>query len=187
MVEKITIWSYLEPFLCTREILHLAEISRALRKNHSTVRKHLNFFEKQGILEKKIKGRLTMYVLKFSLPLIVDYLVLAEKEKLINRCKKDLLINEFVGFLHSNLSENNKAVIFGSSAIDSKGAKDIDLLVTGKTNAEEGISQFEKKFNVKIHLLNVTDLKSVSESLRKEIMAKHLIVQGSEEVVKWLI
>ena len=58
-----TKYSYLEPFLTTRESLHLLDISRKLKENHATVRKYLNKFEKQGILKKEIKGRLTLYKL----------------------------------------------------------------------------------------------------------------------------
>lgn len=187
MVKNITIWSYLEPFIGTLEFLHLAEISRKLNKNHSIVRKYLNFLESHGILEKKIKGRLTMYKLNTASPLIIDYLVLAEKEKLITLCRKELILNELVGLLHSRLTENNKALIFGSSAINIRKAGDIDLLITGKTNIEKELNQFENKFNAKIHLINVKDLKTVTEGLRKEIMAKHIIIQGSEEITKWLI
>ena len=46
MVEKVTKWSYLLPFLNTREKLHLLQISRELKQNHATVRKYLNYFEK---------------------------------------------------------------------------------------------------------------------------------------------
>jgi len=186
MVKKITMWLYLEPLLYSEEYLHLSDISRKLEKNHAVVRQYLNFFESLGVLSKKIKGRLTMYKVNFSHPLIIDYMVLAEKEKLTDKCKKDLIINEIVGFLHNNLNENNKALIFGSSVINSRKAEDIDLLISGKIN-ENKIKEFEKKFNVSIHLINIKNLNSVKQSLKKEIKTKHLIVQGSEEIIKWLI
>ena len=187
MVEKITKWLYLEPLVYKQEFTHLTEISRNLKKNHSVVRQYLNLFEKDGILEKTRKGRLTMYKIKISFPLIIDYTAIVEKEKLINKCRKELVINELVDFLHKNLNEDSKALIFGSAAVDSKKANDIDLLVTGKTNLKKGIANFEKKFNVNIHIINANDLKSLNEGLRKEIMSKHLIIQGSEEIIKWLI
>jgi len=187
MVKIVTKWAYLEPLLYAGEALHLEEVSKKLKKNHSAVRKYLNYFEGQGILNKKIKGRLTTYNINLSHPLIIDYIVLVEKEKLVNKCRTDLIINELVGFLHSLINENNKALIFGSSAIDSKKANDIDLLITGKINFEKDLKLFEKKFNIKIHLINTSSLESINESLRKEITGKHLIIQGSEEIIKWLI
>ncbi|MCK4670242.1 MAG: nucleotidyltransferase domain-containing protein [Nanoarchaeota archaeon] len=187
MVKKLTIWSYLEPFLYSQESLHLADISKKLKKQHTTARKHLNNFEKQGILIKSIKGRLTLYRINLSAPLLVEYLVLAEKEKLLNACRKDLLLNELISFLHQHLQEDNKALIFGSAATDSKKANDVDLLITGKINFKDRIKQFEKKFNKKIHLINTKNLKTITQSLRMEISKKHLIIQGSEEIAAWLL
>lgn len=187
MDEIMTIWSYLEPLLYSREYLHLADISKRLGKPHSTVRKYLNLFEKQGILSKETKGRLTMYRLNLSSPLLVDYLVLTEKEKVVNKCRKDLVIREIVSFLHGNLNEGNLALIFGSATEDARKANDIDILVTGKTGLEDKMKNLEKRLGVNIHLIGVKNLETVTKTLRTEIMKKHLIVQGSEEIVKWLI
>ena len=187
MVEKVTIWSYLEPFLYSQEYLHLAEISKKLNKSHSVVRKYLNFLEKQGVLNKTIKGRLTLYKINSNHQNIIDYIILAEKEKIIKKCEKNLLLKEFVTFLNKNLNENNKALIFGSITRDIKKANDIDLLITGEIDLEDKEKEFERKFNIKVHLINVKDLKSITEHLKIEIMKKHLIVQGSEEIIKWLI
>lgn len=186
MVNKITMWTFLEPLLYKEEFVHLAEISKKLNKNHSVTRQYLNFFEKQGLLIKKIKGRLTMYKINPDFPLIVDYISLTEKEKLIKKCQRSLLMREIVNFLNNTLDENNKVLIFGSSVDDSKEPNDIDILITGKFN-EDRIDQFEKKFNIKFHIIKVKNLKSVNESLRKEIIKKHLIIQGVENAVRWLI
>jgi len=86
----------------------------------------MNKLEKQGILEKKIVGRLTMYKLKPS-SVLIDYLCIAEKEKLIAQCQKDFILKEVVGFLHNNLAEYNKCLIFGSATINFRKAGDIDL------------------------------------------------------------
>ncbi|HJX50898.1 MAG TPA: hypothetical protein VJ438_05555, partial [Candidatus Nanoarchaeia archaeon] len=64
MVNKLTIASYLEPFLSSEGFIHLSELARKIGKNHTVVRLYANSLEKQGILEKKIVGRLTMYQLK---------------------------------------------------------------------------------------------------------------------------
>jgi len=187
MVKKVTIWFYLTPFFSSSDYLHLSDISRIFRKNHSSMRQYLNYFEKQGLLTKKIQGRLTMYKLNASHPLIIDYLALAEKEKLIEKCKTDLIINEIVGLLHEHLKENNKALIFGSSVIDSRKAGDIDILITGNIPINKEIKLFEKKFNIKLHLVNVNSLNLINDALKKEIKVKHLLVQGTEEIIKWLI
>ncbi len=184
MVGKITKWSYLEPLLFSEEYMHLKEISKQLDKNHSVVRQYLNYFEKEGILKKKKQGRLTMYKINCSHPLIIDYLSIAEKEKLLKRCKESLRINEVVSFLHENI-QNNNVLIFGS-AVNKEKPNDIDILITGKFG-EENIEEFEKKHNTEIHLINVGNLGNIKESLKKEINSKHLLVSGTEEIIRWLI
>ncbi len=187
MVKIITIWSYLEPFLYTKEYLHLADISKRLNKPHPTVRNYLNFFEKEGILIKEAKGRLSLYKINLDNPILVDYLVLAEKEKLMIRCKNDLLMKEIVSFLHKFLNYDNKALIFGSAVINLKKANDVDLFIIGRVNFFDKIKEFEKKFNKKIHIINLKNLNMINESLKREIAKKHLIIHGSEEIIKWLI
>ena len=94
-------------------------------------------------------------------------------------------IKEVVDFLHNTLSEDNKAAIFGSSVKDAKKAGDIDILLIGKINFD--IKQLERNINKKVHLINVKKLEDVSPALKEEIKSKHLIVQGCEEIIKWLI
>jgi len=185
MVNKITTLSYLEPLLKTKEYLHLADISRQLKEPHVTVRKYLNFFEKKGLLIKQKKGRLTLYKINFENPNLIDYLIIAEKEKLIDKCEKDLKLKEIVLFLHSNL--NKSVLIFGSAAEESKKSNDIDLLVIGKTKIENKIKDIERRLNIKIHLINVDNFKEINESLKEEVRKKHLIVNNSEEIIKWMI
>ena len=77
-------------------------------------------------------------------------------------------------------------ILFGSGVDSVKEAKDVDILVVGRFNPEK-IKLIERKLNLKFHIINVKSLKEVNETLKKEIMKKHLIVQGSEELIKWLI
>lgn len=186
MVNKLTIWSYLEPFLYTREFLHLSDVSRKIGKNHTVVRLYLNKLEKQGILEKKIIGRMTLYKIKIS-PLLIDYLCLAEKEKLVAKCQKDLVIKEIIGFLHNYLNEDNKAFLFGPGVIDVKKAKSLDIVITGELNLGEQIKELEKRLNLKFHIINTQNLESIKDSIKKDILSKHIIVQGTEAIVTWLV
>ena len=181
MVKKVSIWLTLEPLLYS-EAKHLAEISKELKKAHTTVRKQLAIFEKMGLVKKEKRGRQTFYKLK-RIPLLVDYLIIIEKEKLIRRCKEELVLKEIVENLHSF---NNSILVFGSAVDSIKKARDIDLLVIGKFDKKE-FELLEKKLNLKFHIINVKSLKRVTETLKKEIIKKHLIIQGSEELIKWLI
>jgi len=184
MVKKVTMWGFLEPLLYLKESIHLAEISRKLKSPHVTVRKHLNYFEKQGVVIKEIKGRLTNYKLNYSNNLLMDYLVLIEKNKLIRKCHSDLLMGEIVSFLHDNLGR--EILIFGSSVENLKNANDIDVLITGE-KSKKNFKDFEKKFGVKFHIISPKKLEEVSDSLKEEIKKAHILIQNSEIIIKWML
>ena len=187
MVNKLTTLYVLEPFLIKpHEQIHLAEIALALNRPHPTIRQHLALLEKDGILKKNRKGKLSLYSLNFDNPSIVHYLTIAEKNVLIQKCKNDLLLKELLHTLHTALTENNKALIFGSATQLLKKANDIDLLITGKISKEK-IEEFSNKFNTQVHLINTEKLKDITQALKEEILKKHLLIQGSEEILRWLL
>ena len=66
MVNNITTLSVLEPLLFKQEWIHLAEISRELKMPHPTARIYLNDYEKEGVVVKQTKGKLTLYKLNYS-------------------------------------------------------------------------------------------------------------------------
>ncbi|MCA9488209.1 MAG: hypothetical protein KC516_04595 [Nanoarchaeota archaeon] len=184
MVKKVTKtkYSYLEPFLTTREELHLLEISRRLKENHATIRKYLNEFENQGILKKSQKGRLTLYSLNLDSELLFEILVLAEKDRLLRLMETNFVLQELVFELHKITSKT--LLIFGSASEGFKNFNDIDILTLDK-NLD--LKKLKNKFSFDFHVNYVPSLKSMSGTMRNEILKKHLIVNNSEEVVKWLI
>jgi len=187
MVQKLTKtkYYYLKSFLdFTQNEKHLAEISKELGEPHPTVRRHLNEFESKGFIKKSNKGRLTFYKLNKENPLILDLLVLVEKENLLNKLSKNLILNEVVNYLHEK-NVSKEILIFGSACNDIKKANDLDLLVVGGMNLL--FKELENKINKKIHLLNVKSLKEIKDSLKIEIKKNHLLVEGSESLLKWLI
>jgi len=46
--------------------LNISEIARQSQLNHSTACKHLDFFEKAGIVQKKVFGRIKIYRFKLE-------------------------------------------------------------------------------------------------------------------------
>ncbi len=187
MVNKLTILGALEPFLTKpKEKLHLAQISRELKEPHPTVRLWLKTIEEKGILSKEFRGRQTLYSLNYDNPDMLNYLVIVEKNKLINKCNESIILKETINFLNTNLAENTKALIFGSFSETPKKAKDIDLLIVGKVD-EKQIKQFSKHINKEIHIINVMSLNKVSKALKEEIIKKHLIIKGSEDLIRWMI
>ncbi len=181
MVKILTKWSYLIPFLSTREKLHLQEIANLLKSNHTTVRLYLNEFEKQGILKKCIKGRLTLYQINKDSELMLDALTLAEKENLLLWRSNCLITNGITQKLQEKTSK--PVIIFGSSVENPKNAQDIDILTSEKNLNEEEI---EKTFRKKLHVITVNNLSLVKETLKEEVFEKHIIINNTEEVVKWL-
>ena len=183
MVKKLTI---LEPFLSMPfEKLHLAEISREINEPHPTARQWLNALEKQGVLRKEHKGRLTLYSLNLNNPNITDHLVMSEKNKLIKKCAKWLVLGEIASWIGKNTKENDKALIFGSAAEEFNKANDVDILIAGKN--PKGLKDFAKKFNKELHIIHVNSLEKVSGALKAEIIAKHLLIKGSEDFLRWML
>ncbi len=181
MVKKVTKWFYLQPFLFTRDPLHLLDISRKLNENHATARKYLNEFAKEGLLRITQKGRLTLYELNPDFPLIIDYLSIAEKEHLIQKSKQNKILKELISDLQAKASK--PVIIFGSSAKDFSNAEDIDLICSEALKIDGLKNKYEKEF----HVIRVKSLSEIQEALKKETKKKHIIVYGVEEVVKWLI
>ncbi|MBU0980809.1 MAG: helix-turn-helix domain-containing protein [Nanoarchaeota archaeon] len=181
MVKKLTITTALEPFLSRpKEELHLADISRQLCEPHPTVRQHLNVLEKEGILRKRTKGRLTLYSLNNENDLLIDYLMIAEKQRLIMSCK-DLHLKEIINHIRSEIPRS-ESIIFGSAAVNFLKANDIDLLVIGMDNIK-----LPARFNKSLHVINVKSLDKVTETLKQGIVKKHLIINGSDILVRWLL
>jgi predicted DNA-binding transcriptional regulator len=179
MDNKMTKWNFLEPFLFTREPLHLLDISRKLNENHTTVRKYLNNFAKEGLLQITSKGRLTLYKINPNFPLIIDYLSIVEKEYLIKKTNEDNIFKELIKDIQQ--ISKKPIIIFGSCVNNFSKAKDIDIICL------EDLKDLKKKLNKELHIIKINSLKNLDQTLKKEIIKKHIIVYGVEEVVKWLI
>lgn len=179
MVKKMTKWNYLEPFLFTKEKLHLEEISSKVAQNHTTVRNHLNAFAQEGFLRVSQKGRLTLYEVNKDFPLCIAYLSIAEKEFLIKQ-SHDPIFKELLSDLHT--ISTRPLILFGSVVTDYRKAEDIDIICLENID----IKPLETKYRKSFHILQVNDLKNISDALKVEIMKKHIVVNGVEEVVKWL-
>ncbi|MBI4154898.1 hypothetical protein HY498_02320 [Candidatus Woesearchaeota archaeon] len=184
MVKNTTTWSLLGPLLYSKEFIHLSEIARKLKIHHTTLRKYLNLFEKTGVLIKKYQGRLTMYKLNYDNPLIIDFILLAEKEMLTKKYNNDPMLKEIASFVHN--SSFKIALMFGSGVENTKKANDIDLVVINGFN-NSLVKDFEKKFSLSFHIIHVKSLEDIKKGLKEEIKNKHLIIAGSEDAIKWIL
>ena len=95
---------------------------------------------------------------------------------------KNLLFRELVSELHK--LTNKALIIFGSASENFKDAEDIDIISLDKNLS---VKEIEKKFDLDVHLHYVSSLKEISKTMKQEILKKHLIINGSEEVIKWLV
>lgn len=186
MAKKLTMLYVLEPFLLNQnEQLHLTEVARRLKEPHPTVRQHISLLEQKGIVKKSRKGRLALYKLNIDDRRIMDYIIVAEKSRLIKKCDEELRLKEFVSGVQFLLGERSAALIFGSATESLKAANDVDILVNGKFNAPQ-LEKLAERLNLKLHLISVKRLSDVNAALKKEISKKHLLVSGSENFVRWL-
>lgn len=179
MVNNITI---LNPFL-TRpyEKIHLAELSKLTNMPHPTARLWLKDFEEKGVLKKEIKGRLSLFSLNFEHPNILDYIIIAEKSKLIDKCN-NLIIREIRNYFN-NL--NCGVLMFGSAVDSIKKANDIDLVIIGKYDKKR-LKEFSKHINKELHVINSENLENLTEVLRQEILRKHIFINTCEKIIKIL-
>ena len=179
MVNKMTRWNYLEPFLFTNDALHLQDISQMIGENHTTVRNHLNQFAQDGFLKVSKKGRLTLYQINKEFSLGIDYLSIAEKEFLIKKAQNPIL-KELILDLHT--LTNQPLILFGSVVTDFNTAQDIDMICIDKIDSRS----LEKKYRKSFHTLQVNNLNDLKLALKNEVKKKHISISGVEQVVKWL-
>jgi predicted nucleotidyltransferase len=95
-------------------------------------------------------------------------------------------LKELANSLIENLDEGAMCLIFGSASEDFDKARDIDLLIIGKTD-ETKIKKISSRLNKELHIISVPKISKVSKTLKEEIIKKHLIIQGSESIVRWMV
>jgi len=184
MVQKYT---YLEIFLDEPiKWVNLSEFEKYYDLPHQTIKRHIqNLINDKIIIEKKM-NKFLFYYLNFENPLIYNYFSICEKERLFKFLKKkifkrlyELLFVEF---------EIGNFMIFGSSTKEEK-YNDIDILVLTKnkkcSDLEKIITKFEKTYAIKVHLL-ITDEKNLTNSFKKELLKKHIILNNHDFFVNFL-
>ena len=185
MVKKITkakiIAQYVNDY---NNKYYLRELAALLNKPHQTIKPYVEELVREGILIKNQRKNIIEYHLNLKNNRIYDYLVIAEKEKLIEKLGDEIILK----MLHEKISPyftDDAFVIFGSSVNKVEKKSDIDLLVVGKTNINKIINDFQEIYNKKIHKIQIADLNKLSLALTKEIYKKHLILNNTEKIVRF--
>lgn len=185
MVKKITITKVVSIYLNDYgKKCYLRELADLLNKPHQTIKPYIERLVKDRIFLKTERKNIVEYGLNFKDKRVYDYLVTAEKEVLLERLKKDVYLKVLFEKL-SDFFEKNTFVIFGSAVERIKEGSDIDLLIVGKKDVTKIIEDFENVYNKKIHKIQVPDLNKIALSLVKEIYKKHLILNNTEQVVRF--
>lgn len=164
---------------------YLREFGVLLKKPHQTIKPYVEELVKERILIKNIRKNIIEYDLNFKSKQVYDYLVIAEKHRLIERLEEDTLLKVLYEKLSSFFIDNS-FLIFGSSVEKLEKGSDIDLLVIGKLNIDKEIKQFENIYNKKIHRIQIDSLNKLTDTFIKEIYNKHLILNNTEKIVRFL-
>lgn len=163
---------------------YLRELASLLKKSHQTIKPYIEELVKENVFIKNQRKNIVEYSLNFKSRKIYDYLVIAEKEKLMEKLDGDtllkILFEKFSGFF-----ADNTFLIFGSSVEKTKKGSDIDLLVVGKGDIDKIINDFEEVYNKKIHAVQINNLNKLSNTLTKEIYKKHIIFNNTEQIVRF--
>ncbi|MBI2543564.1 MAG: hypothetical protein HYW24_05270 [Candidatus Aenigmarchaeota archaeon] len=165
-------------------MLYLRESASLLGKPHQTIKPYVESLVKEGVLIKNERKNLTEYSLNFKNKAVYDHLIIAEKEKLMERLKVDTLLRVLFEKL-SPFFGKNVFVIFGSAVDKIQKGSDIDLLVIGKQNISNELEDFENIYNKKIHKIQITNIENLTLALIKEIYKKHIIFNNTEQVVRF--
>lgn len=185
MVKKITKHKIIELFISNyRGRYYLRELASLLKKSHQTIKPYVEKLVKEGVLLKFERKNVVEYSLNFKDKKVYDYLVIAEKEKLIMKLEENALLRILFEKL-SGFFKNNAFIIFGSIAIKVQKGSDIDLLVIGKSNVSKEIKEFEEIYNRRIHKIQVTDLDKLTSTLIKEVYKKHIIFNDTEKIIRF--
>lgn len=185
MVKKITEFSILSLYINDySKRYYLRELASLLKKPHQSIKPYAEGLVKEGILIKNKRKKIIEYNLNFKDKKLHDYLVIAEKGKLMERLNEDMLLRILFEKL-SSFFRNNTFVVFGSSVHKVQKGSDIDLLVVGNQNIGKQIEDFEKVYNKKVHKIQVTSIKNITLTLVKEVYKKHLIFNNTELMIRF--
>lgn len=163
---------------------YLREAASLLGKPHQTIKPYIEQLAKEGMLVKTRRKNLVEYALNSRNSRMRDYLVIAEKERIIERIGRDTLLRT----LHDRLYpffDRLTFIIFGSASAGSSKASDIDLLVLGKKDISPVLEEFEDIYGKKIHKIQADSMEKLTPELVIEIYKKHLIFNNTENILKF--
>lgn len=163
---------------------YIREVEKILKISPRTAQLILDDLEKKGILESKTRGKIRIYKLKKNI-MTTNYLLLAEKHKLIAFLEKNAVIKEVIEKITPHIK--GMALIFGSypKGIQKKDS-DLDIFIIG-TYDKNKIKEVSKTYNIEISVknypLNIFKKTLEEDILIKEVLKDHVVFLGLEEFI----
>ena len=155
---------------------NVREVARLLKLAPATASKELKEFAKQGILKERKERMLILYKSNLDHELYQDL-----KKFYILRILKD---SQFIDGLNKFYLKPT-IVLFGSAAtgLDIEDS-DLDLVIfTEKKKDFPKISEFEKKFQRKIQMFIISDIKELKNEHLMNNVLNGIVIQGE---IKWI-
>lgn len=175
----VRIYTYLEIYLDDlNKKVSLREFEKYFHVPHQTIKGYLASFVQAKILTEEKKTRFLFYGLNAKNPLTKEYLLLCEKERLLNMLEKNQLIARLYQVI-TPIAKDTKVLLFGS-AIKEKTFNDIDILIIGNNDkVKEKLKNFEQTHTVKFHIIQTKE-KDLTQTFLIELRKKHLIINNHE-------
>ena len=155
--------------------LHIRELAKILKTNHTTILRKLKELSKENVLDFKEEGRNKIYFLKKTSEARA-YVFMTEQYKLTQILKKYPALRNPFEKIQKN-QEIKLAILFGSYAKEiAKKNSDIDIYVeTSSKKIRQELENLNSKLSIKIGKYNKDNL------LIKEIEKNHVIIKGVEK------
>ena len=181
----VIFYTYLEMYLDDlNKSVGLGEFEKHFKTAHQTIKKHLELFVITKVLIENKKERFLSYQLNLENPLTKEYLIICEKERLMNHLEKNTLTKRLYTEL-SQFFKDSKILLFGSSA-ENKEYSDIDLLIISKNKEIKPLlKKFQETYSVKIHAVQTLD-KYFTKTFTQEMKKKHIIFNSHEYFMELL-
>lgn len=187
MVRKITKSKIIEQYLNNYgKTFYLREIAELLKKPHQTIKPHIEELVKEKIINKTKRKNIVEYSLNLKNKHLQDYIIIAEKEKTIEKINQEPLLKILFEKLSIHFNKNT-FIIFGSATNKIEKNSDIDLLIIKNEKTDKTIKNFEEVYNKKIHKIQIININKLTPTLLKEIYKKHIILNNTEEIIRYFI
>lgn len=181
----VIFYTYLELYLADlHKRVSLSEFERHFKIPHQTIKARLKELVDAKILILEKGARFAFYSINKKNPLLVEYLAMCEKERMLDFLESNVLFRRLYDTLSRHMSESN-ILVFGSAA-GKKGFEDIDLLIiSGDKKIKSSINEFMQTYGVKIHFVQ-SDEKHLTDAFVTEIKKQHIVLNNHDYFVRRL-